>query len=97
MPQFSVCLYCEKTDCAVHNFQEIAQSVISYWRKEELRGEVKALKKKMDELDKAKKAAVMTEVRDVQIRHRKSNVHRSWTLISYDAVSYAEKVISFES
>lgn len=41
---------------------EVAQSVICYWRKDELRKELKALKKKVDDMDKAKKAAVMNEV-----------------------------------
>lgn len=43
--------------------QEVSQSLISYWKKDELRSNVKKLKQKMDELDKNRKAAVMTEVR----------------------------------
>lgn len=43
--------------------QEVSQSLISYWKKDELRSKVKKLKQKMDELDKNRKAAVMTEVR----------------------------------
>ncbi|CAG2248862.1 AARS [Mytilus edulis] len=41
---------------------EISQSVIPYWKKDSLRGELKPLRKKMDDLDKARKAAVMEEV-----------------------------------
>lgn len=41
---------------------EVSQSLISYWKKDELRSKVKKLKQKMDELDKNRKAAVMTEV-----------------------------------
>lgn len=43
--------------------KEVSQSLISYWKKDELRSKVKKLKQKMDELDKNRKAAVMTEVR----------------------------------
>lgn len=43
--------------------QEVSQSLISYWKKDELRSKGKKLKQKMDELDKNRKAAVMTEVR----------------------------------
>lgn len=42
--------------------QEVAQSVICYWKKDELRKELKGLKKKVDEIDKARKAAVLNEV-----------------------------------
>ena len=42
--------------------QEVAQSVICYWRKDELRKELKGLKKKVDDMDKARKAAVLNEV-----------------------------------
>ena len=41
------------------NVQEVAQSVICYWRKDELRKELKGLKKKVDDMDKARKAAVL--------------------------------------
>ena len=43
--------------------QEVAQSIICYWKKDELRKELKGLKKKVDDMDKARKAAVMNEVR----------------------------------
>lgn len=42
--------------------QEVAQSVICYWKKDELRKELKGLKKKVDDIDKARKAAVLNEV-----------------------------------
>ncbi|XP_059156617.1 alanine--tRNA ligase, cytoplasmic-like [Physella acuta] len=41
---------------------EIAQSNISYWKRDSLRSELKVLKKKMDDIDKARKAAVVNEV-----------------------------------
>ena len=42
--------------------QEVAQSVICYWKKDELRKELKGLKKKVDDIDKARKAVVLNEV-----------------------------------
>ena len=42
--------------------QELSQSIISYSEKDRLRTELKSLKKKMDDLDKARKAAVVGEV-----------------------------------
>ena len=53
-----VCMYV----CVCVCEQEVAQSVICYWRKDELRKELKGLKKKVDDVDKARKAAVMNEV-----------------------------------
>ena len=41
---------------------DISESQISYWRKDEMRNKLKALKKAVDDRDKAKKAAVMTEI-----------------------------------
>ncbi|XP_060596346.1 alanine--tRNA ligase, cytoplasmic-like [Ruditapes philippinarum] len=41
---------------------EVSQSVISYSEKDRLRTELKGLKKKMDDLDKARKAAIVSEV-----------------------------------
>ncbi|ESO83071.1 hypothetical protein LOTGIDRAFT_197664 [Lottia gigantea] len=41
---------------------EVAQSTIAYWQRDGLRSELKSLKKKMDDLDKNKKAAVLNEV-----------------------------------
>ena len=39
---------------------DISESQISYWKKDEMRNKLKALKKTVDDRDKAKKAAVMT-------------------------------------
>lgn len=36
--------------------------MISYWEKDRLRTELKGLKKKMDDLDKARKAAIVSDV-----------------------------------
>ena len=44
------------------SLQEVSQSLVSYWKKDELRSKVKKLKQKMDDLDKNRKAAMMTEV-----------------------------------
>lgn len=41
---------------------EVTQSVIPYWQKDELRTELKGLKKRLDDLDKARKASVITDV-----------------------------------
>ena len=41
---------------------DISESQISYWKKDEMRNKLKALKKAVDDRDKAKKAAVMTEI-----------------------------------
>ncbi|KAK7478207.1 hypothetical protein BaRGS_00030568 [Batillaria attramentaria] len=41
---------------------EVAQSTICYWRKDALRAELKGLKKIVDDVDKARKAAVTAEV-----------------------------------
>ena len=41
---------------------DISESQISYWKKDEMRNKLKALKKTVDDRDKAKKAAVMTEI-----------------------------------
>ena len=43
-------------------FQEVTQSTISYWQKDHLRTELKGLKKKMDDLDKKRKTAIVAEV-----------------------------------
>lgn len=42
--------------------EDISAAQISYWRKDELRSELKGLKKAIDDKDKAKKAAVLTQV-----------------------------------
>jgi len=41
---------------------DVSQASIAYWRKEELRAELKALKKQRDDKDRARKAAVTQEV-----------------------------------
>lgn len=42
--------------------QEISQSNISYWKKDEMRTNLKNLKKQLDDLDRANKAAVVNTV-----------------------------------
>jgi alanyl-tRNA synthetase len=41
---------------------DVSQASIAYWRKDELRGELKQLKKQLDDRDRARKAAVTQEV-----------------------------------
>ncbi|XP_052816323.1 alanine--tRNA ligase, cytoplasmic-like isoform X1 [Mya arenaria] len=41
---------------------EVTQSVIPYWQKDHIRSELKGLKKKMDDLDKKRKVAVVATV-----------------------------------
>ena len=48
-------------NCSLY-IQEVTQSVIPYWQKDELRTELKGLKKRLDDLDKARKAAVISDV-----------------------------------
>lgn len=54
------------TSCRSHglalSFQEVSQSQTPYWRREELRNQLKPLKKTLDNIDKARKAAVLNEV-----------------------------------
>ncbi|XP_013389030.1 alanine--tRNA ligase, cytoplasmic [Lingula anatina] len=42
--------------------EEASHATIPYWRKDNIRNELKGLKKALDDLDKARKQAVMTEV-----------------------------------
>ncbi|GIY89529.1 hypothetical protein CDAR_71571, partial [Caerostris darwini] len=42
--------------------EEISQSNISYWKKDEMRNNLKNLKKKLDDLDRASKAAVVNQI-----------------------------------
>ncbi|XP_054722603.1 alanine--tRNA ligase, cytoplasmic-like [Uloborus diversus] len=42
--------------------EEISQSSISYWRKDEMRTQLKNLKKQLDDLDRANKAAIVNTV-----------------------------------
>ncbi|CAL1281228.1 unnamed protein product [Larinioides sclopetarius] len=44
--------------------EEISQSNISYWKKDEMRNNLKNLKKKLDDLDRANKAAVVQTITD---------------------------------
>ncbi len=41
--------------------EEISAALISYWKKDEMRNKLKALKKKIDDKDRERKAAVITE------------------------------------
>ena len=43
-------------------FQDVTKSMIPYWQRDRMRVELKGLKKKMDDLDKARKANILSEV-----------------------------------
>ena len=45
--------------------EDISAAQISYWKKDEMRNALKTLKKKIDDKDRERKAAVMTEVVDL--------------------------------
>ena len=45
--------------------EEISAAQISYWKKDEMRNALKALKKKIDDKDRERKAAVINEVVDL--------------------------------
>jgi hypothetical protein len=43
--------------------QEASQAVVPYWRRDNLRNNLKTLKKKLDDLDRQQKASVVNDVR----------------------------------
>ena len=45
--------------------EEISAAQVSYWKKDEMRNALKALKKKIDDKDRERKAAVINEVVDL--------------------------------
>ncbi|XP_067651201.1 alanine--tRNA ligase, cytoplasmic-like [Haliotis asinina] len=69
---------------------EVAQSGISYWKRDSLRSELKGLKKKMDDLDKARKAAVMTEVVEQAKKMIESNPNIKYIVHEFKAGSNAK-------
>ena len=42
--------------------EEVSQGSIPYWQRDNLRNKLKSLKKKLDDMDRARKQAVMTTV-----------------------------------
>merc|ERR1719385_46687 len=67
---------------------DISESQISYWRKDEMRNKLKALKKTVDDRDKAKKAAVMTEI--VETAKALCNANKEAPFIVYELNAYAQ-------
>merc|ERR1719419_1488856 len=67
---------------------DISESQISYWKKDEMRNKLKALKKTVDDRDKAKKAAVMTEI--VETAKALCNANKEAPFIVYELNAYAQ-------
>ncbi|CAL1544361.1 unnamed protein product [Lymnaea stagnalis] len=70
--------------------EEIAQSSISYWKRDSLRGELKVLKKKMDDIDKARKAAVVNEVVEQSKKLIEENPDQKFIVHEFKAGSNAK-------
>lgn len=71
-------------------FQEVTQSTISYWQKDRLRGELKGLKKKMDDLDKKRKAAIVAEVTQLAKQMIAENPNQKYIVHEFKAGSNAK-------
>jgi len=69
---------------------EITQSSISYWKRDSLRADLKGLKKKMDELDKARKAAVVNEVIEESKKMIEANPNQGYIVHEFIAGSNAK-------
>jgi len=69
---------------------EISQSNISYWKRDSLRGELKGLKKKMDDIDKARKAAIVNEVIEESKKMIEGNPDQSFIVHEFMAGSNAK-------
>ncbi|KAK0051507.1 alanine--tRNA ligase cytoplasmic [Biomphalaria pfeifferi] len=70
--------------------EEIAQSSISYWKRDALRGELKVLKKKMDDIDKARKAGVINEVVEETKKLIEGNPNQPFIVHEFKAGSNAK-------
>jgi len=69
---------------------EISQSSISYWKRDSLRGDLKVLKKKMDDIDKARKMAVVNEVTEETKKMIEANPNQSFIVHEFKAGSNAK-------
>ncbi|GFO25320.1 alanine--tRNA ligase, cytoplasmic-like [Plakobranchus ocellatus] len=69
---------------------EVAQSGIAYWKRDSLRSELKALKKKMDDIDKARKAAVVSRVTEESKKMIEADPDKAYTVHVFDAGSNAK-------
>ena len=68
--------------------EDISAAQISYWKKDEMRNNLKALKKKIDDKDRERKAAVMNEVVDLAKSLLTSNPNMP--LFVYEFQAYAQ-------
>lgn len=80
----------ELTKLIVEADDEISQSLISYWKKDSLRSELKPLRKKLDDLDKAKKAAIMEEVVQEAKKMIEANPNQKFVVHEFKAGSIAK-------
>uniref|UniRef100_A0A0B7ARJ2 Alanine--tRNA ligase n=1 Tax=Arion vulgaris TaxID=1028688 RepID=A0A0B7ARJ2_9EUPU len=69
---------------------EIAQSSIAYWKRDYLRGELKVFKKKIDDVDKARKAAVVNEVTEESKKMIEANPDQKFIVHEFKAGSNAK-------
>lgn len=84
--------YTEKqlTRMIVELNDEVSQSVISYAEKDRLRTELKGLKKEMDNLDKARKAAMVNEVTEQAKQMISENPNQKYIVHEFKAGSNAK-------
>lgn len=68
--------------------EDISAAQISYWKKDEMRNKLKALKKKIDDQDRERKAAVMTQV--VDLAKTILNSHSNMPLFVYEFAAFAQ-------
>ncbi|KAK3603819.1 hypothetical protein CHS0354_042820 [Potamilus streckersoni] len=80
----------ELTKLIVQLDEEVAQSVIPYWQRDGLRKELKELKMKLDDQDKAMKAAIMTEVVEEAKKLLESNPNQKCIVHEFKAGSNAK-------
>ncbi|XP_033755584.1 alanine--tRNA ligase, cytoplasmic-like [Pecten maximus] len=71
---------------------EITKSVIPYWQRDRLRTEVKQLKGKLDDLDKARKAAITAEVVEQTKKMIEANPNQPFIVHEFKAGSNAKSL-----
>ncbi|XP_074644189.1 alanine--tRNA ligase, cytoplasmic-like isoform X2 [Tubulanus polymorphus] len=69
---------------------EVSQSSVPSWRKDEMRNKLKGLKKKLDDLDKAKKAAITAEVLEEAKKMTESKANEPIVIHEFKAGSNAK-------
>ncbi|KAK6185433.1 hypothetical protein SNE40_007670 [Patella caerulea] len=80
----------ELTKRIVQLDDEVAQSTIAYWKRDSLRSSLKILKKKMDELDKVKKTAILNEVIEEAKKMIEANPNVKYIVHEFKAGSSAK-------